>query len=198
MTIINKILNKFGMRIIREYPRPSIKFIFRLNPQKDLKGVEIGTFEGENAESILETLNIKKLFLIDSYEKGNEKDSIHNKLKTTESKAMKKLKEFSHKIVWIKKLSSDAVNDVPDNLDFVYIDGDHRYKTVKKDLELYYPKLRIGGVLAGHDIDLGGHLMVNKPGWKNTEGVAEAVIEFATKKNLKLYMKDNDWWCVKE
>ena len=187
---VNKFLRRFGVRIVRDYPRPSIKSIFKLNPQKDLMGVEIGTYFGENAESILETLNIKKIFLIDPYD-----EDIHE---VGEKQAKKKLREFYNKIVWVKKLSSNAVKDVPDNLDFVYIDGDHSYKVVKEDLENYYPKIRKGGVLAGHDIDLGGHLMATKPEWKNTEGVAEAVIEFVTKHKLKLYINNNDWWCVKE
>jgi hypothetical protein len=38
-----------------------------------------------------------------------------------------------------------------ESLDFVYIDANHKYDAVKKDLELWYPKVRKGGVFAGHD-----------------------------------------------
>ena len=35
--------------------------------------------------------------------------------------------------------------------DFVYIDADHSYDGVTADLEAWYPKVRKGGMLAGHD-----------------------------------------------
>jgi hypothetical protein len=37
------------------------------------------------------------------------------------------------------------------SLDFVFIDGDHRYECVKADIEAWLPKMKIGGILAGHD-----------------------------------------------
>jgi predicted O-methyltransferase YrrM len=38
------------------------------------------------------------------------------------------------------------------NLDFLFIDGDHTYKGVKEDFEMYSPLVRKGGVIAFHDI----------------------------------------------
>ena len=38
---------------------------------------------------------------------------------------------------------------------FVFIDGDHRYDAVKRDCELWEPKVRDGGILAGHDFTPG-------------------------------------------
>jgi len=37
--------------------------------------------------------------------------------------------------------------------DFVYIDGDHSYEGVTADIEHWMPKIREGGILAGHDFD---------------------------------------------
>ena len=37
-------------------------------------------------------------------------------------------------------------------LDFIFIDGDHRYKGVKADFEQYGPLVRPGGLIAFHDI----------------------------------------------
>jgi len=37
-------------------------------------------------------------------------------------------------------------------LDFLFIDGDHTYKGVRKDFEMYAPMVRRGGIIALHDI----------------------------------------------
>jgi predicted O-methyltransferase YrrM len=37
------------------------------------------------------------------------------------------------------------------SLDFVFVDGEHAYEAVKKDIAAWLPKVRPGGILAGHD-----------------------------------------------
>ena len=52
----------------------------------------------------------------------------------------------------IRKTSMEAVKDFEDNsLDFVYIDGDHRYANVLEDIIEWSKKVRSGGVVSGHD-----------------------------------------------
>lgn len=41
-------------------------------------------------------------------------------------------------------------------LDFLFIDGDHRYDAVKKDFEAYAPLVKKGGIIAFHDVGLEG------------------------------------------
>jgi hypothetical protein len=36
-------------------------------------------------------------------------------------------------------------------VDFVYIDGDHGFDAVKADISAWWPKVKNGGILAGHD-----------------------------------------------
>ena len=38
-----------------------------------------------------------------------------------------------------------------DYFDFVFIDGDHSYEGVKKDIVSYWPKLKVGGIMGGDD-----------------------------------------------
>jgi GT2 family glycosyltransferase/predicted O-methyltransferase YrrM/predicted Zn-dependent protease len=53
--------------------------------------------------------------------------------------------------------SVEAAASFPDgSLDFVFIDADHAYKSVKADVRAWLPKVRPGGVLAGHDYDAAG------------------------------------------
>ena len=48
--------------------------------------------------------------------------------------------------------SADAAKTVPDDsLDFVYLDARHDFNGVFEDLSVWWPKLKMGGILAGHD-----------------------------------------------
>jgi hypothetical protein len=55
----------------------------------------------------------------------------------------------------------------------IFIDGDHDYNAVKNDLINYYPKLKKGGIFAGHD-------------YTEDCGVATAVDEFSEENKLEL------------
>jgi len=39
-----------------------------------------------------------------------------------------------------------------EKIDFLFIDGDHRYEGIKQDFEFYSPLVRSGGIIAFHDI----------------------------------------------
>jgi len=54
----------------------------------------------------------------------------------------------------VKKHSVEAARDIPDgSLDFVYIDANHWYEYVVADLAAWVPKVRSGGIVAGHDYE---------------------------------------------
>jgi predicted O-methyltransferase YrrM len=46
--------------------------------------------------------------------------------------------------------------DLDEQFDAVFIDGNHSYEYVKKDLENYLPKVREGGIIALHDVNFEG------------------------------------------
>jgi len=189
--MINSILKKFNLWISIVFPREFEKFAAK---GKNLIGVEIGVYKGEHAESMLKELNIKKLYLIDPYESyaenlNNFPMGEKNDLKDIEDEAYAKLIRYNNKIEWIIKKSSDAINDIKEKVDFVYIDGNHEYKYVKKDIEDYWKLVKEGGVLGGDDFFNG---MDNQH-----DGVINAVIEFATKMNLQLHVEGRDWWMYK-
>ena len=61
----------------------------------------------------------------------------------------------------------------PASVDFVFVDGDHSYESVLKDIKAWLPKVRPGGILAGHDF-----YSVSTAGvCDEMPGVARAVIE---------------------
>jgi len=166
--------------------RPMIEFIRKNFGGKPLTGVEIGVLHGKNAERILKTLSIQKLYLIDPYELYIEVSGELSDTRNALQECKKRVSKSGEKVKFIIKKSSEAVNEIPDDLDFVYIDGNHAYEFVKKDIELYYPKIKTGGVLGGHDFAL------------STKGVFKAVMEFVTDNELKLHGEDTDWWVVKK
>ena len=135
--------------------RPSLR---TLQNKKDLIGAEIGVDRGLNALNMLENLDIKRLYLIDPY--ALYRNLVNIGCNITEEQCIKiekeahsRLEKYKDKIVWIKDLSENAFNKIPDELDFIYIDGNHRYEYTKRDLELYYPKIKDGGLVCCHDYD---------------------------------------------
>ncbi len=59
------------------------------------------------------------------------------------------LKEDSHKQETLEKVKQILGSN---QLDFLFIDGDHSYEGVKKDFEMYSPLVRKGGIIAFHNI----------------------------------------------
>ncbi len=168
-----------------EYGNSMINFLRQYFGKELLHGIEIGVAFGINAKSILETLNIGKLFLVDPYLPYSENDSFVTKYADALPKVKELLYRFGNKPIFINKTSRDALNDIPNNLDFVYIDGNHSYSSVKEDIQFYYPKIKKGGVLGGHDFNI---VFLD---------VIKAVTEFAYTHNLNLYAEVSDWWIIK-
>jgi len=60
---------------------------------------------------------------------------------------------FENKISPIASNSVDAAKKWKGKIDFLFIDGDHFYDSVKKDFNAWFPYLSSNGVLAFHDYD---------------------------------------------
>jgi hypothetical protein len=163
------------------YTRPMTRFLIE-NKKEILRGAEIGVEYGLNAKTMLRLLPIEKLYLIDPYE--NKPGTYSGDQCFEETKRF--LRKYTHKVEFIRKTSIDAAQDIPGNLDFIYIDGNHEYEAVKKDIEVYYPKVKQGGIIGGHDF------------WASETGVCKAVLEFASANNLRLSGKFTDWWIIKK
>jgi len=171
--------------------RGMVTFISKLN-KVNLVGVEIGVLYGIHADAMLRTLSIQKLYLVDPYITYPEYLDITSPFGwNAERHANTLFQPFQDKIVKLKKFSAEAVSEIPDELDFVYIDGNHAYEYCCKDILLYYPKLKKGGVLGGHDYYNQG----------KAREVKKAVDEFIEKNKLELHTSvgghECDWWVVK-
>lgn len=86
--------------------------------------------------------------------------------------AIHQLAEFGDRIQILRMESAEAAKWLPQyNPGFVYIDGDHGYEAVARDLSIWWDVLKPGGIMAGHDYNA----------WT---GVTEAVNEFISRRNL--------------
>lgn len=172
--------------------RPAIEFIKDKFGDAPLIGAEIGVAEGIHAKELYASLNFNRLYLIDIWEVyylHREDEAIKIEIPSRGMKLVKKMFDEKSNIEIIKGDSVEVSKRFQEeSLDFVYIDGNHDYEFVKKDIEAWYPKVKKGGVLCGHD-------------FKNEEtpwlGVDKAVLEFAQDKNLTLNFKNWDWWVIK-
>ena len=123
-------------------------------------GAEIGVQRGHFAHSLLlaQWRSCERYVLVDPWmSQSVYLDSANAPVDEQESiyrEAVRRLSfwEGTSTVVWLRKLSEAASALVPDgSLDFVYIDARHDYCSVKEDVELWWPKLMDGGLLAGHD-----------------------------------------------
>jgi len=177
----------------RIFPRPFERLAVSGN---NLIGVEVGVYKGAHTESLLKHLDIKQLYLVDPYELYTEykEGKTHygvdqDPLPLAKKEALERLSQYASKVSWIFKKSSDALDEIPDELDFVYIDGNHEESFVREDIISFYPKIRRGGVLGGHDFYNGF--------CREHDGVVRAVTHFIVQNNLILQVELPDWWTKK-
>ena len=153
-------------------------------------GCEVGVYRGLHAKYMFDRVNITKLYLVDSYiEYPEYTDGPSKFMDSSKKESHSILHEYRDKIIWVEKMSSDAIEDIPSNLDFLYIDANHSYEYVRDDIISYYGKVRGGGIFGGHDYD------------RNHESTVRAVDEFLARENYTyLHIASGgarDWWVVK-
>lgn len=153
-------------------------------------GLELGVWYGTNMGHILEECsNVSTLFGIDPYlpyqdwNRYIDEEMMLHAFNSAKSIA----DQFPGRADIIKTTSEDAANRFKGLLDFIFIDGDHSYERCYQDLNLWYDKVRPGGLFSGHDFSL--------------PGVNKAILEFRTERNIKGFFKviPNDvWYWIKD
>ena len=111
-------------------------------------GAEIGVQGGRHARLMFQTIPDLKLYCVDPWESYNRMKE--HKIKALYERCLKRLEGYNAEIM--KMTSMEAVGKIPDgSLDFVYIDALHEFDSVMMDIICWSPKVRIGGIIAGHD-----------------------------------------------
>lgn len=155
-----------------------------IKENKFTKIVEIGVFKGKTCKYLLNNVDIiEKYYAIDPWKiyNGFYGRNIAQKGEKIYKNFLTKIESFKDKIEVLRMTSEEAVNHVGNDIDLVFIDGNHKYEFVKKDIELWYPKVKEGGIFGGHDYYV-------------IEDIKKAVDE-----NFENIMfKDHDTWWVRK
>lgn len=156
---------------------------------KGLNGyaAEVGVLRGGFSRQILDHWPGTKLFLIDPWihQESDYVDVSNSDQAGMDANLQQTILNVApHKGRYqiIRAFSEEAAAAFDDGfLDWVYIDADHRYEAVKADIDAWWPKIKAGGVLAGHDWVFDGYYPT-----AGKFGVMRAVTEFAAKANKQV------------
>jgi len=124
-------------------------------------GAEIGVWEGAFARVICDRVPGVRLTCVDpwkAYDAYREQKNDQQRLDAAYRSTRERLKSFPCTI--LRQTSTSAAAAIADrSMDFIYIDANHAEAFVRQDLEAWVPKVRSGGIVAGHDY----HLNPRKP-----------------------------------
>jgi hypothetical protein len=142
----------------------SLIHVINLLLGKEIVGVEVGIYSATTFCTFLQMCpNIKTLYGIDNYLPSNV-ETVSDEYVVDEkgadwvrSMAYHHIKYSGNenKAVILEEDSNTAVNRFEDNsLDFVFLDAETTAAGIQRDIESWYPKVRKGGIIAGHDWDV--------------------------------------------
>lgn len=169
-----------------------MQFVKNMFGDSPLIGAEIGVQRGYHARSILKNFNISRLFLVDIWDsdvtnphmKGSHLE-VDNPGAEVHYPMMMKIVGNREDTEVMRMTSKEACTKFHDEFfDFIYIDASHAYTSVKADCNYWYPKVKQGGIIGGHD-------------YYFFTGCKRAVDEFIQEQGLKLQYHLPDWWTIK-
>ncbi len=146
---------------------------------------ELGCAEGYFSSDLLR-MGVDKLIMVDNWGTidgvtgdGNFPQEWHDR---NYEAAMQRVDKYKDVVSVLRGFTVEMAKYVPDEmLAMVYLDACHTYEAVKADLHAWFPKVKPGGIIAGHDF-------IN-PAY----GVKEAVEEFCKGKfEVHVITEDKD------
>lgn len=120
-------------------------------------GVEIGVYKGAFTKRL--ALAGLKVYGIDPWIRYDDyhmyRKNIQSRFDFLYNHAIRYLANLKNCKI-IRKTSMEALEDFRDeSIDFVYIDGNHKLKYAIEDIHEWSKKVRKGGIISGHDYDIG-------------------------------------------
>lgn len=172
----------------------AVSILTRIQSMIDPVGAEIGVFAGDLSKRLLRRPDLT-LYMVDSWTEAADGSAyqlgdFHGKLNQHQqdeycAMAVRVTRFAGARAKVLRKSSVDAAREITDeSLDFVFIDADHSYEGCKADILAWFPKIKAGGLICGHDYD-----NPDFPDW----GVSRAVKELFTHVDLG----ENFTWFVR-
>jgi len=122
------------------------------------RGVEVGVQRGEFSKAVLARWPGREYHMVDAWKTWPEEeypDPTNREHPEMNFQAALGVAKLHWSRVVIHRMTSEEAAALPiyadGSLDWVYIDANHTYKYVRQDILLWLPKVRSGGILAGHD-----------------------------------------------
>lgn len=137
-------------------------------------GVEIGVSEGRFSDYLLRNSDLDILYSVDKWDtqRPNKMGSIQHF-----RRARRRLAAHGARSKIMREDSRIAAAVFADgHFDFVYVDAGHTYEDCWLDMRAWWPKVKAGGCMAGHD-------WAPRKGW----GVVQAVKDFGVQVNQPWY-----------
>ena len=129
-----------------------------------MEGVEVGVLRGPTFKSLMITCPNLTLTGVDTFipdkvwksqEIKNSEDMLKIKPLYWYQELLDFCEDYNGRAKIIRNFSNQAVNEFKDeSLDFVFIDASHDFESVNEDIYNWKDKVKKGGMVSGHDIDL--------------------------------------------
>jgi hypothetical protein len=125
---------------------------------KDASMVEVGSYQGESTEAFAKSGKFGTIYAVDPWINEiydpNDKATLHCDMAIVEAAFDERMAPYGGMITKLKCHSYDAIRFIEPTkrrFQFIYLDGDHRYDSVKIDILRWRIRVVNGGILAGHD-----------------------------------------------
>lgn len=179
----------------------ALAILARLEGVSDPKVAEIGVFAGDLSRRLLARRKDLHLTMVDSWTEAPDAEyaksgDFHASLRKEEQDQFYSLTQrvtafAGERARIIRADSRIAASEIPDaSLDLVFIDADHSYEGCKADIAAYWCKVKLGGIISGHDYA--------NDDFRFGPMVKRAVDEFAAENGLTIEIGENyTWFCTK-
>lgn len=157
-------------------------------------GAEIGCASGAFAATVLSQWTGQLYHMIDPWEVQDKEIYKENQPETYTEwyEACVELARQDSRIILHREYSHKAAGLFgSSSLDWAYIDGNHAYGAVLSDMDHWWPKIRLGGIMGGHDF----YTRTEGGAWVEVEA---AVKRWATEHNVTFSVTPcTSWWIEK-
>ena len=147
------------IRLKQEAALHGEELLARLPGSVPLVGAEVGVWYGTTAEKLLKARPKLFLYMVDRWcttelwPRGLEDETYLKHWRwMVEAEQRTQFAGFRRDIMHMDSAAAAAKIEGA-SLDFVFVDADHSYEAVRADIQIWWPKIKPGGLLSGHDYD---------------------------------------------